>query len=90
MGLPLSSCPHLKTETPGSPLYLETVALVLWIKAAQLLDSLACQLHPRVVGEATLPARLLIGVSVESKKTIVDRLRERTAQSAVVWLWRQR
>ena len=31
MGPPLSSCPHLKTETLGSPLYLETMALVLWI-----------------------------------------------------------
>jgi len=31
MGLPLSSCPHLKAETFSSPLYLETMALMLWI-----------------------------------------------------------
>ena len=29
--LPLSSCSHLKADTLCSPLYLETMALVLWI-----------------------------------------------------------
>jgi hypothetical protein len=32
---PLSSCPHLKAGTPGSPLYLGTMALVLRAKATQ-------------------------------------------------------
>jgi len=31
MGVALSGRPHLKTETPGSPLYLETMALMLWV-----------------------------------------------------------
>ena len=30
---PLSSCSHLKAETLGSPLYLGTMALVLWLRA---------------------------------------------------------
>ena len=38
------SCPHLKAKTPSSPLYLETMALMLWIKAAKLLDGLATNL----------------------------------------------
>ena len=31
MGAPLSSCAHLNAETLSTPLYLQTMALVLWI-----------------------------------------------------------
>ena len=39
---------------PGSPLYLGTMALVLWIKAARLLDGLASDLPARVLVELRL------------------------------------
>ena len=31
MGSPLSSCPHLKAQMLGSPLYLQTMELMLWV-----------------------------------------------------------
>jgi hypothetical protein len=41
---PLTGPLHLKTQALSSPLYLETMALMLWIKAAKLLDGLATNL----------------------------------------------
>ena len=52
------SCPHLKAKTPSSPLYLETMALVLSIKAAQLLDGLASDLPARLLIELQLLANM--------------------------------
>jgi hypothetical protein len=79
---PLSSCPYLRAETLSSPLYLGTMALVLWIipirglrAARRPIDSSgAAPRRPRTlsythgVGAKQLASAPSHRVSVESKK----------------------